>query len=50
MSDLTIQLTDHPKAKPADESKLKFGDLFTDHMLMMDYDEGQGWHDARIVP
>ena len=42
--------TDHPKAKPADESKLKFGDLFTDHMLMMDYDEGQGWHDARIVP
>ncbi len=50
MSDLTIQLTDHPKAKPADESKLKFGDLFTDHMLMMDYDEGQGWHNARIVP
>ena len=22
----------------------------TDHMFMVDYDEGQGWHDARIVP
>ena len=23
---------------------------FTDHMFVMDYDEGQGWHDGRIVP
>ncbi len=23
---------------------------FTDHMFVMNYDEGQGWHDARIVP
>ena len=38
-----------PKAKP-DPSTLGFGQIFTDHMFIMDYDEGQGWHDARIVP
>ncbi len=38
------------KAKPADESKLGFGRLFTDHMLMINYTEGKGWHDARIEP
>ena len=38
------------KAKPADESKLGFGSIFTDHMLLIDYTEGQGWHDARVVP
>ena len=47
---LTIQRTTAPKAKPADESKLGFGKIFTDHMFVMDYDEGQGWHDPRIVP
>ena len=24
--------------------------FFTDHMFIMNYDEGQGWHDPRIVP
>lgn len=38
------------KAKPEDESKLGFGQIFTDHMFVMDYTEGKGWHDARIVP
>ena len=47
---LTVTRTEHPKAKPEDESKLGFGRLFTDHMFLMDYTEGQGWHDARIVP
>ena len=47
---MLIKLTDHPKAKPADETKLTFGDLFTDHMLIMEYTEGEGWHDERIVP
>ncbi len=40
----------HLKQKPADESKLGFGKLFTDHMLLMDYQEGRGWYDLRIVP
>ena len=48
--DITITRNPNPKAKPADESKLGFGRIFTDHMLLMDYDEGQGWHDLRIVP
>lgn len=29
---------------------LPFGTIFTDHMFIMNYDEGQGWHDPRIVP
>mgnify|MGYP000158296606 CR=1 FL=1 len=42
--------TTHPKPRPADETKLGFAKYFTDHMFVMDYDEGQGWHDGRIVP
>ena len=37
------------KEKP-DSSKLVFGRAMTDHMLIIDYDAGQGWHDARIIP
>lgn len=48
--EIKITKTTSPKAKPADESKLSFGKLFTDHMFLMNYDEGQGWHDPRIVP
>ena len=50
MLDIKITKTTTPKAKPTDESKLGFGKLFSDHMFVMDYDAGQGWHDARIVP
>ena len=50
MEEIRIELTKEPKAKPADESKLGFGTIFTDHMFIMNYDEGQGWHDPRIVP
>ena len=44
-----ITRTTHPKAKP-DQSNLGFGKYFTDHMFVMDYDEGQGWHDGKIIP
>ena len=50
MMDIRVELTKTPKEKPADENKLGFGKIFTDHMFMMNYTEGQGWHDARIVP
>ncbi len=50
MLDIKIELTKAPKAKPADESKLGFGKIFTDHMFLMDYEAGKGWHDPRIVP
>ncbi|MBE7064151.1 MAG: branched chain amino acid aminotransferase, partial [Ruminococcaceae bacterium] len=46
---ISITKTTSPKAKP-DQNNLGFGKIFTDHMFMMDYTEGQGWHDARIVP
>jgi len=38
------------KPKPSDESSLGFGNIFTDHMFLMDYRQGQGWHNARIEP
>ncbi len=50
MQAIKIERTKTPKEKPADESKLGFGQIFTDHMFLMNYDEGQGWHDPRIVP
>ena len=50
MLDIKITRTTAPKAKPQDESKLGFGKIFTDHMFLMDYTAGEGWHDARIVP
>lgn len=50
MQDIRIELTKSPKAKPTDESALGFGKIFTDHMFIMDYKTGKGWHDARIVP
>ena len=47
---LPVIRTTHPKPRPADETKLGFAKYFTDHMFVMDYDEGQGWHDGRVVP
>ena len=44
-----IQRTTAPKTKP-DPSTLKFGKEFTDHMFIMEYSAGKGWHDGRIVP
>jgi branched-chain amino acid aminotransferase len=38
------------KEKPGDEANLNFGDIFTDHMFLVDYEEGKGWFDPRIVP
>lgn len=48
--ELKIQKTTSPKPLYEDESRLGFGKLFTDHMFVMEYTEGKGWHDARIVP
>lgn len=50
MLNIRYELTKSPKAKPQDETKLGFGHIFTDHMFVMDYITGKGWHDARIVP
>ena len=50
MLDIKITRTTSPKEKPQDETKLGYGKKFTAHMFVMDYTEGEGWHDARIVP
>ena len=49
MLNITVQKTAQPKQKP-DESHLGFGKVFSDHMFLMNYTEGKGWYDARIVP
>ena len=49
MLDIRYELAENRKEKP-DFNKLGFGRYFTDHMFIMDYTEGKGWHDARIVP
>ncbi len=40
----------HLKEKPTDESKLGFGRIFTDYMLVVEYEEGKGWYDPKIMP
>ena len=48
--EIKITRTTTPKAKPAKGQTLGFGKIFTDHMFMMNYTEGKGWHDARVEP
>ncbi len=48
--DVTPAAADRKRAKPRDESSLGFGRHFSDHMFLMRHREGDGWHDARIVP
>ncbi len=38
------------RRKPEDESKLGFGQFFSNHMFLLDFNREKGWHDARIVP
>lgn len=49
MESIKITKTAAPKAKP-DPKTLKFGKVFTDHMFLLNYEVGKGWHDARVVP
>ena len=49
MEEIKITRAAKLKEKP-DSSTLVFGKNMTDHMFIVDYDEGKGWHDARIVP
>lgn len=46
---IRIEKTKKPKTMPP-ENELGFGKVFTDHMLIVDWTEGKGWYDARIVP
>ena len=48
-----VQLSDHARTAAEREQVLAnpgFGQVFTDHMVTIDYTEGEGWHDARLEP
>jgi branched-chain amino acid aminotransferase len=47
--EIRFEATGAPKAKP-EWNNLGFGHYYTDHMFLLDYTEGRGWHDARLVP
>ena len=46
--EIRIEKTKNP-GKLGNLDGVAFGSVFTDHMFLMDYDNG-AWHDARIVP
>ena len=48
MLNVKVTKTTTPKEKP--QGPLGFGKIFTDHMFVMNYTEGMGWHDPRVVP
>lgn len=50
MLNIRVEKTTNPKPIPGPENPLTFGTIFTDHMFLMDYEEGKGWIDPRIVP
>ena len=47
--EIKITKTTTPQTMPPEE-KLGFGKVFTDHMLIVDWESEKGWYDARIVP
>ncbi|QHI73146.1 branched-chain amino acid aminotransferase [Aminipila terrae] len=44
-----VTKTNNPKQKP-DPDTLRFGQVFTDHMFIMEYDPEKGWHNGRVQP
>ncbi|WP_405086766.1 branched-chain amino acid aminotransferase [Microbispora sp. NBC_01389] len=52
---LRFDVQHNPQARGAAERERMlaspgFGQVFTDHMVSIDYTEGAGWHDARLQP
>ena len=48
--EIKVTKSTKPRQNRPKESELGFGKYTTDHMFLMDYALGKGWHDARIVP
>ncbi|WP_102335996.1 branched-chain amino acid aminotransferase [Salimicrobium jeotgali] len=46
---IKIEKAETLKQKP-ESKEIPFGQVFTDHMFVMDYEEGKGWYDPRIIP
>lgn len=50
MLNIKIIKNTQPKQKPNNIDELGFGQYFSDHMFVMSYTEGKGWHDPEIIP
>lgn len=50
MNNIEIEITKNPKIKPKNGRDIGFGNIYTDHMFIMTYNDKDGWHDAKIVP
>ncbi len=48
MLNIKIEKTKNPKKKPEEGEEISFGTVFTDHMFIMEYEEGKGWINPRI--
>uniref|UniRef100_A0A452SZM5 Branched-chain-amino-acid aminotransferase n=1 Tax=Ursus maritimus TaxID=29073 RepID=A0A452SZM5_URSMA len=49
-ADLQLEMTQEPHQKPDPSKPLVFGKTFTDHMLMVEWKEEEGWGQPRIQP
>ena len=49
MMEIKVTPAQTNRTRPKD-SDLGFGQVFTDHMFVMEYSEDNGWHDPRIEP
>ncbi|MBK5255599.1 MAG: branched-chain amino acid aminotransferase [Vicinamibacteria bacterium] len=50
-STLDVRIHHVPRTRTLPSAaELGFGRIFTDHMFAMEYEEGRGWFDARILP
>ena len=49
MANITIKTVSKSRISEVDFDNLGFGKVFSDHMFVSDYSDGQ-WHDHRIVP
>jgi len=47
---IEISKTTTPKTRPAPDTELGFGRVFTDHMFRMDWEAGKGWFEPAIQP
>lgn len=46
---LEVVESTNKKDKPLHD-QVPFGTIFTDHMFTLEYEEGKGWHEPKIVP
>lgn len=47
---ITVAKRGQGRPRPPSEDQLGFGIYLSDHMLLLDYRKGEGWHNPRIEP